>query len=142
MGYVRKRTFKIRFGDGHEFEGLEVRMRSVSVGKLLQLLPKIDALDGIAVATKPEDVEEIKEVFREFSTLIDSWNIEDEDGTPVPVTCEALMDQELRLVVAVIQQWAEYVSGVPAPLDEPSPSGGPSLEASLPMETLSPSLPS
>lgn len=136
MGYVRKKTFRIRFADGHEFDGLEVRMRSVSVGRLLKLLPMIETLDGIAAANKPEVAAEIEEVFREFADLIDSWNIEDEDGTPVPVTFEALMDQDLRLVIAIVQQWVEHVAGVPAPLDGPSPSGEPSLEASIPMEPL------
>lgn len=140
MGYVRKRTFKISFGAGHEFEGLEVRMRSVSVGRLLRLMPKIDALDDIAATSNPENVTDVEEVFRELATLIDSWNIEDEDEdgqrVPVPATFEGLMDQDLRLVNCIVQQWAQHVAGVPAPLEQPSPSGVPSLEASLPMDVL------
>ncbi len=139
MGYVRKKTFKIRFGEGHEFEGLEVRMRSVSIGRMLRLMPKIGALDDI-VATKPDEIEDL---FRDIAGLIDSWNIEDEDDqgnvVPVPATYEGVIDQDLRMLNCILQEWAQHVAGVPAPLDERSPSGEPFPEASLPMETLSPS---
>lgn len=147
MGYTRKKTIKLTFGEGHEFEGLEVRMKTVGIGKLLKLLPMIDRLDSIgdlSQVSTPEQVAEIEKSFQEIAKIIDSWNVEDEheDGTktPVPCTYEELITVDVRLVVCVMQGWATHLAGVPAPLDEPSSSGEPSLEASLPMEPLSPSL--
>lgn len=147
MGYVPRRTFKIVFREGHEFDGLEVRMKSVSVGKLLALLPVVDQLDDML---KSSDLEPVESVFRELAALIDWWNVEEEEldlnGVPtgklVPVTPDyaGLVAQDLRMVNAIMRQWAKHVAGVSAPLDGPSPSGNPSLEASIPMETLSPSL--
>lgn len=149
MGYTRKKTVKISFAEGHEFAGLEVRLKTVGIGKLLKLLPMIDKLDtvaDIAESATPEQVEEVEKALLAISKIFDSWNIEDEqpDGTKVPVPCtyDELLEIDLRLVVCVLQKWGEHLSGVPAPLDEPSPSGEPSLEASIPMEVSSPSPPS
>jgi hypothetical protein len=145
MGYKRKRTIKISFDEGHEFAGLEVRMKTVGVGTLLRLLPLIDRLDFSDLSSEDADqLAGLEESFRQLARIFDSWNIEDEDDTgatvPVPCTYEALMEQDLRLITAVLRAWAEHLAGVPAPLEQPSPDGDPSLEASLPMEVSSPSL--
>ncbi|WP_431897931.1 hypothetical protein [Nonomuraea sp. bgisy101] len=146
MGYRRKKTIKISFGEGHEFEGLTVWLKSVGIGALFELLPHIDLIDmaEVADATTAAQVEEIQKAFRHVSKLFEAWNIEDEeeDGTvtPVPCTYETLLEQDPRLIACVLRGWAEHLSGVPAPLDEPSPSGDPFQEASLPMEVSSPSL--
>lgn len=146
MGYKRQRTVKIAFGEGHEFEGLEVRVKVVGIRKLLQLMRVVDKLDlsEISEVSTDEEAAEFEVAFQQIASVFDSWNIEDEndDGTvtPVPCTFEALMEQDLRLIVCVMKAWAEHLAGVPAPLGEPSNSGGPSLEASIPMDVRSESL--
>lgn len=138
MGYKRKKTFKLTWADG-EFEGLEVRVRSMSVERFLELGPLLEALDMDGLGTK--EMGELRELFREFSTVLVDWNLEDEDDdSAVPCTTEAFLGQDIRFVNEVISRWAEHIAGVSAPLERPSPSGEPSLEVSLPMEPLSPSL--
>lgn len=138
MGYKRAKTVRLTWADG-EFEGLEVRARRVSIAKFLELSPLLEDLGQLGAG----DVAEMRGLFLEVGKLLVSWNVEDEDtGEPVPCTPEAFLEQDLGFVTAIITAWAEHIAGVPAPLVEPSPSGGPSLEASLPMEPLLESLPS
>ncbi len=151
MGYARRRTFKIAFGVGHEYAGLEVRMRSVSVERLLETLPLINRFDDLArnfVEAESEDdlsraKAEAEDVLAKVFDLFDSWNIEDSDEqgnvVPVPCTFEELLREDFRLVNAVIQAWAQHLAGVPAPLEPLSPNGVPFPEGSIPMDSLSPS---
>lgn len=81
--------------------------------------------------------EDMEEVFGEFAKVLVSWNLEDEDGEPVPTTYEGLMSYDFQFVLAVVLGWMQAVAGVPTPLDRPSRDGGPSLVESLPMEPLS-----
>jgi hypothetical protein len=150
MGYTRRKTFLIKFGAGHEYAGLEVRMRSVSVERLLETLPLINRFDDLAsnfVQAESEDElkrakQEAEDVLAKVHDLFDSWNIEDTDEqgntVPVPCTLQELMAEDFRLVNAVIQAWAQHLAGVPAPLEPPSLNGVPFPEASIPMESLSP----
>ncbi|WP_143591555.1 hypothetical protein [Thermoactinospora rubra] len=102
-----------------------------------QLAPIIDG--GIDTST-PEGRAEFLELLREFGKYLVSWNLHDEDDRPVPCTPDEFVALDPRFVREVLDQWAEALVGVSAPLDGSSPGGDPSLEASLPMEALSPSL--
>ncbi|MGW6502974.1 hypothetical protein [Nonomuraea angiospora] len=141
MGYTRPRTLLLRWADG-EFAGLEIRARRVSVETFFDLVPLID---GKYDVLDPDDRVQLREMFAKFGELLVSWNVEDEDEdgrrTPVPCTVDEFMRQDPRFVREVLDQWAEAIAGVSAPLDQPSPAGEPSPEElSLPMEVLSPSL--
>lgn len=136
MGYKRARTVKLTWADG-EFEGLEVRAKRISIGKFLKLLP---LLDGDFGDFNAETVKDMEQLVLEFGRYLVSWNLEDEDGQAVPCTPESFMDQDLAFVMEVVQRYGESISGVSAPLPQSSSGGAPSLEASLPMEPLSPSL--
>ncbi|MCF3101420.1 hypothetical protein IPZ58_07480 [Streptomyces roseoverticillatus] len=131
MGYKRNpKVYKLRFQDG-DMAGLEVTLRSVSVGQVIEL-------GGLGADTSNgETVEQMVELLAE---RIVEWNLEDENGAPVPPTLEALKNEDLDFVLAIINEWTSAAAGVSAPLETPSPSGETSLEASLPMEVLSPSL--
>jgi hypothetical protein len=147
VAYIQKKSFLIKFADDHEFAGLEVRMRKVSVGKLLKLLPKIAQLENVVTSDTPADGAEIEVLFRELGKMLVSWNIEreaeDEEGNdtgvmePVPANAEGLLDQELRLVNSLFQEWAVHLAGVAAPLSQPSSSGEQQqLETQLPMSSV------
>lgn len=138
-GYKRSRTVKLRWDDDHELAGLEVRARRVSVQGLLDLAPLLDLdLDNLT----PNVLSDMRHLLLAFGKLIVSWNLIDEDDQPVPCTPEEFLDQDIVLIREIITAWAEHIAGVPVPLDGPSTSGEQSLEASLPMEPLSESLPS
>lgn len=143
MGYTRTKTVKLTWADG-ELAGLEVRARRVSIAKFLDLGPVLDGIDADGM----EGLAGVRDLALEFGKILVSWNLEDEveddEGNvsvvPVPCTPTEFLNQDIALVKAIIDAWAEHIAGVAAPLGEPSSSGDQSLEESLPMEVLSPSL--
>ncbi|MGE5828652.1 MAG: hypothetical protein ACM30G_09860 [Micromonosporaceae bacterium] len=142
MGYVWKgKTYRLVFADD-EFAGLEVVARSASVGAYRRIADL--ATREFAHPPSEDDLGEIDNLFAEFAAVLVSWNLEDEapDGTrtPVPATFEGMASQDLTLVRQIIWSWMEAVAGISGPLEQPSDGGGPSVEESIPMEVLSPSL--
>jgi hypothetical protein len=139
-GYVRPRTLVLRWADG-EFAGLEIRAKRASLETFFKFAPIIDG--GIDTST-PKGREEYLALVLEFGTYLVSWNLQDEDEhgnkTPIPCTPEEFIASDPRFFREVLDQWAEAIAGVAAPLEQPSPSGGPFQEVSLPMEPLSESL--
>lgn len=136
MGYTRTKTVKLTWADG-EMAGFEVRARRVSIAKFLELGPVLDGINADGM----EGLAGLRDLVLEFGKILVSWNLEDEDtGEPVPCTPQEFLHQDLALVKAIVEAWAEHIAGVAAPLDRPSPGGDQSLEESMPMEVLSPSL--
>ena len=141
MGYVRP-TLKLVFDDP-EFEGLVVRAKRLSVGKALELAGLSDLKD--LKETSPEFLEKFGQLLATVAGVILSWNLEapedpadpDSPTASVPVTAEALADQDMGFVWTLIGALQDATLGVSAPLAPRSSSGGPSLEASLPMDLLS-----
>lgn len=132
MGYRHKRKrINVCFEEGHEYHGLEVTLRGMSLGEYLEL-------EGIGEV----DRSSVGDQLRRFAESLISWNLEDEDtGEPVPTTVEAVYAQDQDLMLMLATRWIEALRGiVSAPLEQSSPDGEPSLEASIPMETLSSSL--
>jgi len=92
--------------------------------------------------TETEEADERTGIVRqleEFAGSLVSWNLEREDGTPIPCTAKALFtDVDNDLALALATEWIERLGGkVDDPLPTSSPSGEPSQVASIPMETLS-----
>ncbi len=135
MGYVReRRNYRLVFEDD-EYDGLEVVARSASVAAYR----RIAELASTPFSSPPsaEDLIEIDNLYQAFAAQLVSWNLEEEDGTPVPATLAGLQDQDLPFAMAIILAWMNAVAGVSPPLPDTSSSG--EMEESLPMEVLSPS---
>lgn len=134
MGYVREKIYNLVFEDP-ELAGLEIKTRSTSVGQFMDISKLMDAA-GTDLAT---DIDKMTALLRLFADgALISWNLEHVDGTPVPADFEGLYAQDLDFVLEVISAWMNAVATLPGP-KEPSSNGGvPSVEASLPMEALSP----
>lgn len=133
-GYRRKRKqLRLSFTGQPDLEGLEVVVRSLPLGEYLELTGRGDT---------PRDGDGVRELFQSFATNLVSWNLQEEDGTPVPATREAVYAEDNDLMLTVASQWMDAMAGLVKgdPLRESSPSGGPSLEASIPMAELSQSL--
>jgi len=129
MGFKRQTTvYDLHFEDPR-FEGLEVQAKSLPTGKLMKLMRLSTQIGGKGV----DDLASVDELFGGFAAALVSWNLEEEDGTPIPATLDAINDQDFDFVMAVIMAWMEAVAGVPSDLGKDSTSGDPSLEASLPM---------
>lgn len=129
MGYRRKRkTIRVVFDDDHELAGLEITTRGLSLGTFLEL-----------VGMGEEDRSSIGEALKEFASSLLSWNLEDEDGTPVPPTPEAVYAEDHNMMLRIARAWLDAMHGVSQsdPLLESSPGGEPSPAASIPMAPLS-----
>lgn len=124
MGFKRKpKTYNLSFAEGHDLHGLEVKMLSLTVA------------DFVRMASKDDDESAARENFNLFARSLVAWNLEDEDGKPVPTTLEGVESQDFEFILSLSAEWMSAISGVSAPLDGGSNSGGTSLEASIPMET-------
>src|SRR6266511_963967 len=138
-GYQRERkVYRLRFED-EEMEGLEVRARSAPIGQFIGLA-KLANLDRGTV--QPDDMDKIDELFRGFADSLVEWNLQDEDGRPVPADLQGIYTQEVDFILQIIFAWIEAIAGVSGTLAAASSDGERSLEASLLMEPRSPSRPS
>ncbi len=132
MGYRKKnKNVVLKFAEDHDLYGLEVRLRGMNIGEYLAFTG-YDGGDGETVAG----------LIARFGEHLLSWNLEEEDGTPVPATPDAVQQQEHELILALANAWTDALAGVHKadPLSESSPSGELSPVASIPMEPLSESL--
>jgi len=129
MGYRhQRRRITVRFEEPNEFAGFEAVLHGKSLGEFLALI-------GMGEV----DRSSISDQLREMARALVSWNLEDEDtGAPVPATPEAVFEQDQELMLALAKGWIDGLgAGTPAPLEQSSTDGPPSLEASLPMAPLS-----
>lgn len=126
MGFER-RIYKLVWPEASAWHGLEVRMRPMPISTLEEigrLYAKADESDEGKFAMIPAMASIVQEG-------IVSWNLTDE-GEPVPTS--DIGQEGAELVLAIIEAWQEVVNQVSAPLPQGSPDGGPSPEASIPME--------
>lgn len=127
MGFkVSLRTLVLQF-ENEELAGLEVRARSLSIGRLLEVgrlkdQVKESTADGA-----------LTELFKAFEQSLVSWNLEDEAG-PVAQTVDGLMSLDTSLALMIVVTWFDSISAVSESLGKASTSGAPTLEASMPME--------
>ncbi|MGA5116848.1 hypothetical protein [Streptomyces pseudogriseolus] len=130
MGYTPPRkTYHLDFS-GTDLHGLEVSLRSLNVGELADLME---------LQTKVEqDPRNAMDLFTLVAKKIVKWNVEDDDGNPVPSNLEGLREQDLSFVMALIKPWVDAMASIPLPLEQNSTGGPPSAPAPpIPMETLS-----
>lgn len=103
MGFRPKHApFKLDFS-GTEYEGLEVTMRPVPMSVLMDIA-------ATAVSGNPAG---FSHVAATFGYAVESWNVEDDDGHPVPADTDGLMSQDPRFVSAVIDTWLKAAYGLP-----------------------------
>jgi hypothetical protein len=130
MAYRRDpKVYKLVFDDTTDFAGLEVRAKSVDLGTLLKL-------SGIANQARL-DSDEVDELLSGFARALVSWNVEDENGNPVPATKEGMYSGDPHESIAIVRKWIDVMSNPPDDLGKDSGSGENSPEAQLPMETSS-----
>ena len=133
MGYKPKlKTYLVQFAEDHEYHGAEARLSGMTYGEWEQ----VTGLDG------GEGEKSGADSVRRFVDHLISWNLEAEDGSPLPMTLDAIKAIDHNLVAALNNAWIQTLIGVhdADPLPDSSPSGEPSLVESVPMEALSPSL--
>ena len=104
MGYTRKRkTFVLEFeNEDGEFAGLEVEVTSLPMGEFLEfstLAGKKDMGDA-----------DVHRLLKAFTRVLVRWNVEEEDGTPVPANLDGLLSMDLEFNLKLIGAWMKVVS--------------------------------
>lgn len=133
QGYKRK-TYALRWPEGHAHHGLYVKLRGLSVKDLRT----VQSMRGIK-SESDLDGEVFRNVLGVLAARIVEWNLTDEDGNVLPHDVEALLDEDFGMISDILNAWTKAVTGVPAPLGGRSTSGASFPEASIPMEPSSPS---
>ena len=119
------RTFILRFED---LPGLEVAMRPISVGKLMDMA---GIADGVKAGKSTE--EETLELFRMFASKLQSWNLDGDDDQPVPADLEGVRSLDSDLFMQIFEGWFEGMTRSPKAPRTLSPDGS---AAGLPMQAL------
>jgi hypothetical protein len=125
MGYKPKRKIITLDFEGTKHDGLEVTMRGLTVGEELEL-DDLRGKEGIG-----------RRIFEMMAGLLHEWNVEDDQGQPVPATFEGVCTQDATFIQEILDALQGSQSEVSDPLPQSSPSGEPSPVASIPMEPLS-----
>jgi hypothetical protein len=136
---VRPKVYRLRFEDGSDLDGATIMVRSLPTGDFLHISGLADRAGSNGSTGPVSDTEEIVTLLDMFAGALVEWDLEREDGTPVPCDSDGLRELDLPAVLSLIFAWIDAVVAVAAPLAERSPSGGTFPVASLPMETSSPS---
>lgn len=127
MGFREQpNTITLTFEPGDELHGLEVTLQGLTIGEFFAFT----GMDG------SEGDNGVKTVERFHNSLI-SWNLEDTDGQPIPVS--ESRNRPHRLILGLNSAYVEALTGVPKsdPLPESSTSGEPSQAPVIPMAPLS-----
>jgi len=123
-------TVTLTFEEGDELHGLEATLKGITIGEFLAFTG-MDGSDGDNAA---------KTIERFHESLI-SWNLEDADGNPVPVS--ESRNRPHRLIIRLSNAYTETLTGVhnsdPLPDNSSSGESYPELSA-IPTEPLSESL--
>jgi hypothetical protein len=137
-GYRRK-VYKLKWPEGHELHELHVTIKGLSMKQALRAGRIASSLGSGADDEAREKA--IDELNATFARKLISWDLQEDDGSPVPATLEGVEDQDMGLMIRVITDWVDAVSSVDTPLPSGSANGQSAApEASLPTESLSPSL--
>jgi hypothetical protein len=123
------RTARLIFED-EDYRGAEV------VAKFNLPIGRVIAAQDIATTGN------IKELCQTVADLLVSWNLEDDEGKPIPATYEGVKAISTEFLLMLLQAWAGAQVGPSKNSEAPSTSGSPSVEESIPMETSSASQPS
>lgn len=123
------KTARIVF-EGTDYDGAEVVVRlSVPLGLALQFQDMTEV-----------DMEDRSRLFDSFARIaLVEWNLEEEDGEPVPCNAAGLASIPFDLANIVMTQWAEAIGNLPGPLGVISVNGGTSVEPIPPKANGSPS---
>jgi len=120
VSYKReRRTYIMEFADP-EYEGLEIRVRSIPIRELTHLMSlNPDAEDAAERASS------IDKLLSAFAEALVSWNMTDENDQPIPATLEYIESEDADFVMTCIAQWMKVMTTVDdaSPLDSNSQPG-------------------
>ncbi len=130
MGYrVKFRRFHLVFTD-LEMAGCEIMMRSLPVGRFLELARLADSVSA-------DDAEAVLGIVA--GGLI-SWNLEDDEDKPIPADIDGVKALDSSFFKILVTEWMRGMAAVDPTLLNGSSSSGIPPEVSLELESLSQNL--
>lgn len=112
MGYkVPINIIKLIFEDMPE---LEIRIKTGTMAKFLKIARLYSKIDPNNL--DDEGIDKLEEFFRLFASNLHSWNLEDDEGKPLPLNAESLMDLDPIFMMKIIREWIMAIKGVDADL--------------------------
>lgn len=139
MGYRRERTVRLAFDDDHparHMHGFEATMRRLSTRQMLTLEELQDLDEEALRGDRDGQRKKADELLTFISEGCVAWNLEGDDGLPVPVTAEALWQEDPAFWMELVKGWTDAIAGVSGPLDQPPSAGPQSPAVSIPMDDL------
>lgn len=128
MGFKRKRKiYKLDFA-GTEYDGLEVRVTGLTTGEYLELV----SLSG----PTEEGEREVEGMIRMFQKHLVSWNLENEDGSPIDTSYEAVSENDFTMNTSIVNAWTAALASVPDETAKKLPPIDNPLVESIPTEIL------
>jgi hypothetical protein len=150
MGHrIKRKVFLLKFEEGSDLDGATVRVRSVPFGSFLSMvglagsagaaISESSTPEEVLSVIDPEDVASMGRLLSGFADALEFWDLEEEDGTPIPATREGVLGLDSDVALDLIRPWIMAIQGVrrDSPLPDASVSGATTAEVSLPMEPLS-----
>ncbi len=136
MGFkVPTRLHRLVFDENSTLAGLEVTVKTGTVHVFLEMSKLVNIKQGNVL--DPATLESVRNMITTFSDVLVSWNVEDEDGTPLDCTADVLYEQDLvEFVMPIIDAWLNAITGVSRPLEPGSSDIDKELEATIPMTPL------
>ncbi len=151
-GYRRENKIIHLAWEEGELKGLEVKVKSVSVGTMRRMLSLASHAQKQEMTA--EDLKALDELFSSFIERVIWWNLEHEEvqtvdvasghisettWMPTPITVAGLDQHDSDFVMMLIMQWLNGVTGKvddASPLDESLSDGKPLVAQSLTMDPL------
>lgn len=133
---VPRRLFDLDLSDFEELAGLVVKVKAISTGELLDMDAEVPDLDVGGGWTQGMS-SKFEYLIEQFVATLVEWNMNEEDGTPVPATVAGVRSLEIPTTIQIIVSWLTNSAGVSRSEGKASASGVSPEVASLPMETLS-----
>jgi hypothetical protein len=130
MGFERP-NYRLIFNGN--YEGLEVSTKGGNIGEMVRFGALLSMGNDLM---DPKNETERKELIDMLGKKLISWNLEDEQGEPVPATADQLAEEDVFLLIAIVRGWMNRGIGVSGPLVQHSSDGVPSEVESIPMEIL------
>lgn len=107
MGYRKESTlYKLNF---EKYDGLEVFVKSMSVGDLMDLSSMSEPMNAEDIAASLDQSNRLLETFAKHLV---KWNLEDEDGNTVTSDLEGIRSQEMSFVIEIILEWMNQVTKI------------------------------
>jgi len=97
---VRRKVFRLIFGEGTDIEGAEVACSPLSAHGFAEL----DEMTWVQEGGVPRGAE-LAELLDEFAVCLASWNLAEEDGSPIPATADGVRTLGLDIMAPILAEW-------------------------------------